>query len=208
MRKRILGCIVVMSFGALLAGGCAKKSVVKTEEPVPAVQTTPQVTPETRTTTPAAERGAEGAAVPESTPAAETVTRTGESTIRQEATPQPAVEGTEQLQGELQKVFFNFDSAALSDEARATLSKNAEALGKRSSVKVRVEGHCDERGSDEYNMALGERRAQAARDYLVNLGVQPDRITVISYGEEQPADPGHDDAAWEKNRRAEFVIVK
>jgi peptidoglycan-associated lipoprotein len=75
-------------------------------------------------------------------------------------------------------------------------------------VAVRIEGNCDERGSDDYNMALGERRAKAAKDYLVNLGIASDRISTISYGEEKPADPGHDEEAWARNRRAEFVIVK
>ena len=81
-------------------------------------------------------------------------------------------------------------------------------MKKNSALKVRIEGHCDERGSDEYNLALGERRAKAAMNYLVTLGIADKRLSVISYGKEKPVDPGHDEAAWAKNRRAEFVIQK
>ncbi|HYS43726.1 MAG TPA: OmpA family protein, partial [Geobacteraceae bacterium] len=89
------------------------------------------------------------------------------------------------------------------------LNKNAEYLLKKSvSLKIQIEGHCDERGSDEYNLALGEKRAKAALNYLVTLGVPAARLSFISYGKEKPADPGHDDAAWAKNRRDEFAIVK
>jgi peptidoglycan-associated lipoprotein len=109
---------------------------------------------------------------------------------------------------QLQKIYFNFDSAVLSEESRSILSKNADFLSKQKSLKVRIEGNCDERGSDEYNMALGERRAKAAKDYLGNLGVDTSRLTVISYGVEKPAVDGHDEAAWAKDRRDEFVIVK
>jgi peptidoglycan-associated lipoprotein len=199
MRKKIIGCIVVLSFGALVSGGCAKKDMVKSEEQIPAARTTPSQA-ETYKPTPR-EETAPGQLK------AETVTPSGEATIKQETPKQEGTQGTE-LQNELQKIYFNFDSADLSAESRNALSKNAETLAKQPSVKLRIEGNCDERGSDEYNMALGERRAKAARDYLVNLGVQPDRLSIISYGEEKPADPGHDEAAWAKNRRDEFVIVK
>ncbi|OGU08086.1 MAG: peptidoglycan-associated lipoprotein [Geobacteraceae bacterium GWC2_58_44] len=204
MRKKIVGCIVVLSFGALLSGGCAKKDMVRTEEPIPAVQTPPRIAPETEVARPAPRELVKPAPF-EPTPIPETPTREG--MVRQEAPSQAALQPND-LQGELQKIYFNFDSAALSEESRSALSKNAEFLVKQPSLKVRVEGNCDERGSDDYNMALGERRAQAARDYLINLGVQPERLSIISYGEEKPADPGHDEAAWAKNRRDEFVIVK
>jgi len=89
------------------------------------------------------------------------------------------------------------------------LYKNAELLLKvQPDAKVKIEGHCDERGSAEYNLALGERRAKSAMQYLVTLGVKADRVSIISYGKEKPAVDGHDDAAWAKNRRAEFVIIK
>ena len=200
MRKKIIGCILVLSFGALLSGGCAKKDMVRTDEPIPAYQT--PATPET--TTPRTDEAPDSL---KSQPMIETPT--SDSSIKQE----PAAEETpgtqiSQLQSELQKIYFNFDAADLSEDARSVLLKNAELLLKNPSVKVKIEGNCDERGSDDYNMALGERRAQAARDYLVNLGVQPDRLSTISYGEENPAEQGEDEATMAKNRRAEFVIVK
>jgi peptidoglycan-associated lipoprotein len=196
MRKRIFGYLVVLCVGALVSGGCAKKEIVKSEQPVPSVQTPPRVTPETAKPQPS-----------EVAPEAMKTEPMAEPPAVQQETAKEGMQPA-QLQNELQKVYFNFDSAALSDQARGTLSQNADMLGKNPAVKVRIEGNCDERGSDEYNMALGERRAKAARDYLVNLGVQPGRLSVISYGEEKPADPGHDEAAWAKNRRDEFVIVK
>ena len=104
-------------------------------------------------------------------------------------------------------IFFELDSYTLSPAARDTLAKNAAVMKKKGGVKVRIEGHCDERGSDEYNLALGEKRARAALDYLVTMGVPAARLSVISYGKEKPADPGHDEAAWGKNRRDEFAVV-
>lgn len=215
MRKKIIGCLVVLSFGALFMGGCAKKDVVRTEEPISAVQTAPptaQPAPAevARPAQPTQEARPEAQGGATAQPMTETTT-TREPAVAQEApkagkaeTAAPAAE----LQAELQKIYFNFDSADLSEESRSTLSKNAEYLSKQSSVKVQIEGHCDERGSDDYNIALGERRAKAAKDYLVNLGIGSDRLATISYGEEKPVDQGHDDAAWAKNRRAEFVIAK
>lgn len=106
-----------------------------------------------------------------------------------------------------EKVYFDFDSSVLSQDARKKLVKNAEKLSKDGKVKIRIEGNCDERGSDEYNIALGERRAKAAMQYLATLGIPEKRLSTISYGKEKPAVEGHDEAAWAKNRRDEFVIV-
>jgi peptidoglycan-associated lipoprotein len=200
MRKRIFGCILVLCLAAVVSGGCAKKDVVKGEEQTPATKQVPSsaAVPEPARPMP---KTTEPAPLPE--------TPTKEAAVQQEPAKE-MVTGQAQtaLESELQKIYFNFDSADLSDASRTALSKNADLLAKQPSVKLRIEGNCDERGSDEYNLALGERRAKAARDYLVNLGVQPDRLSVISYGEEKPADPGHDEAAWAKNRRDEFVITK
>ncbi len=104
------------------------------------------------------------------------------------------------------RVFFAFDSAALDEKARAVLDRQAEWLLRYPHITVTVEGHADERGTREYNLALGERRAQAVKDYLVAKGVAPDRILTISYGEERPVDPGHNEAAWALNRRAVTVV--
>ena len=107
----------------------------------------------------------------------------------------------------LADVFFPLDSSDLPDEARASLQKNTEYLKRWNSLKISVEGHCDERGTAEYNLALGELRAIAVKNYLVSLGIAPSRILTVSYGKEFPFDPAHHEAAWAKNRRAHFVIT-
>jgi peptidoglycan-associated lipoprotein len=104
------------------------------------------------------------------------------------------------------RVFFDFDSSTLNDDARATLDRQAAWLQQFSEITVTIEGHTDERGTREYNLALGERRATAARNYLVALGVDPGRMLTISYGEERPVDPGTDETAYRQNRRAVTVI--
>lgn len=106
-----------------------------------------------------------------------------------------------------QPVFFLFDSAELDSGGQATLNQNAELLKKYQGWTITIEGHCDERGTAEYNLALGERRALAARNYLVSLGISADRLRTISYGKEFPFDPGHNEEAWAKNRRAHFVVT-
>lgn len=108
---------------------------------------------------------------------------------------------------DLRIAYFAYDSYSLGGDAREALKFNANWLKENPAATVQIEGHCDERGTTEYNIALGERRANAARDYLVRLGVDASRVSVISYGEERPADPGHDESAWGKNRRAAFVIL-
>jgi len=107
----------------------------------------------------------------------------------------------------LKPVFFEFDSAEVDSAGQVVLDANATTLKKYSTWTVTIEGHCDERGTAEYNLALGERRAVAARTYLVSLGMSADRLRTVSYGKEFPFDPGHDEAAWQKNRRAHFVIT-
>lgn len=104
------------------------------------------------------------------------------------------------------KIYFAFDDASLSEQARNRLRKKAQWLRKNSEPTVIIEGHCDERGTDEYNLALGSRRAESVKDYLVNAGVNPARLITISYGEEQPAVEGQNPEAWAKNRRVEFRI--
>jgi peptidoglycan-associated lipoprotein len=107
----------------------------------------------------------------------------------------------------LKPVFFALDSDALSADSQKTLDENAALLKRYPGWAVTLEGHCDERGTAEYNLALGERRAVAARAYLVSLGIPADRLRTVSYGKEFPFDPGHDDAAWARNRRAHFVVT-
>jgi peptidoglycan-associated lipoprotein len=106
----------------------------------------------------------------------------------------------------LEDVFFDFDKYTINEEYKQVLVKNAEIVMANPSKKLIVEGHCDERGTIEYNMALGEKRARAVVDFCTTYGIKPDRITWISYGEEKPFDAGHDEAAWAKNRRAHLVL--
>lgn len=112
----------------------------------------------------------------------------------------------EEASRELQTVYFDYDSSELKPQSKAKLETAADWLKKNPNVNVQIEGHCDERGTSEYNLALGERRALAARRYLISLGINMDRIFTISYGEERPAVEGHDESAWKFNRRAEFKI--
>jgi peptidoglycan-associated lipoprotein len=109
---------------------------------------------------------------------------------------------------ELSDAFFDFDKYNLKDDAKRALEKNATELKKYPSVNIIIEGHCDERGTEDYNMALGEKRAKSAKDYLVSLGIEASRITTISYGESRPFALGHDERAWAQNRRAHFVVKK
>ena len=109
--------------------------------------------------------------------------------------------------GYLKDVFFDFDKAEIREDQRGTLASDADWLKNHTNIKFRVEGHCDERGTREYNLALGERRASSAREYLASLGVEGGRMETVSYGKERPFDPGHDEAAWAKNRRAHFLIT-
>ncbi|HEX7571431.1 MAG TPA: peptidoglycan-associated lipoprotein Pal [Verrucomicrobiae bacterium] len=104
-------------------------------------------------------------------------------------------------------IHFAFDSAAIKQSEQSNLEAVASALKSNTSDKLLIEGNCDERGTEEYNRALGERRALAAREALAKLGVSPDRIRTISYGKDKPADPGHDESAWGKNRRADFILL-
>ena len=104
----------------------------------------------------------------------------------------------------LSRIHFAYNQFTLDEEARQILEKNATYLKAKAGEKVVIEGHCDERGSDEYNLALGEQRATATRDYLLEQGVTADRLAVVSYGEAQPAARGHDETAWERNRRVVF----
>ena len=131
------------------------------------------------------------------------------------ATPADAVTATEATPvaetpaptDQMQTVYFEFDSYRVTGSGRDAANQNAQWLKDNPSVSVQIEGHCDERGTTEYNLALGERRANAVRDYMVKQGISRSRISVISYGEERALESGHDEAAWAKNRRAQFVIT-
>jgi peptidoglycan-associated lipoprotein len=176
--------VVALGVVAMMAAGCAKDEVVKKDEPVVPQQTVKQAEPVTPV-----EPVKEAAKV--------------------ESAQQEGGAAKASAAVALENVYFDFDKSDLRQDARDALSKNAEALLKQvADAKIQVAGHCDERGSDEYNLALGERRAKSVAKYLETLGVKADRISTISYGKEKPAVNGHDEAAWSKNRRAEFVVVK
>jgi peptidoglycan-associated lipoprotein len=134
-----------------------------------------------------------------------------------EQEPKPVVPGTEsgltemtidEITRQLQPVFFDFDKSDIREDQISALQNNANVLKNNASANVLIEGHCDERGTVEYNLALGDRRAKAARDYLVSLGIAENRMNVISYGKSRPFAEGHNEDAWRLNRRAQFVAVK
>ncbi len=110
-------------------------------------------------------------------------------------------------QGLLKRIHFDFDKYDLMPDATRTLGDNAAYIKENAQFKVRIEGHCDERGTVEYNLALGDKRARAARDYLVSLGIPARRLSIISYGKERPSNPGHNESAWAENRRDEFLFL-
>jgi len=167
--------------------------------------------PMARPTPPPPETGALEPPRPPPPPAPE------EPALAPPTSPEPAVRPDEDLgsraledlnrQSPLQPVFFAFDSTELEAEGRAALEANAALLRRYATWVVTVEGHCDERGTAEYNLALGERRAFAAKNYLVSLGIEGKRLNTVSYGKEFPFDPGKTDEAYAKNRRAQFVIT-
>jgi peptidoglycan-associated lipoprotein len=131
-----------------------------------------------------------------------------------QARPAPGVPGAPGAPGAqaipespLKDVFFDYDKSNIREDQKAALNENIGWLKANSKAKVTLEGHCDERGTAEYNLGLGDRRAKAAKDYLVAAGIAPDRVATISYGKERPFVLGHDESAWKWNRRSHFVVT-
>ncbi|MDZ7664798.1 MAG: peptidoglycan-associated lipoprotein Pal [Desulfotignum sp.] len=189
--NRKLGFYVLMAVlvaGLFLTASCAKKTVVS----------------DATTIEDQAKTAADAAAEAEAARKAE------QERIRQQELQEEAArkEGTVQARTRFlnQHIHFEFDSAQLTDTARALLREKADWLKANSGTGIVIEGHCDERGTTEYNLALGERRAAAAKQYLQDLGIGAYRMTTVSYGEERPLDPGQNEAAYSKNRRAQFVL--
>jgi peptidoglycan-associated lipoprotein len=204
MRREVGGWVLVACCGVLLAAGCAKQAEIKKDEGIASVAQAPAA-PRKEVVAPVAAQNQAGQSLTAQGSGIEqkpVVTET-----KPETEPQRVAKEESALQQGLASIYFGFDSPKLTDDDRVILAKNAELLKKFPVGKVRVEGNCDERGSDDYNLALGEKRAKEAVQYLVNLGVPTEQLSVISYGKEKPAVPGHDEAAWAKNRRDEFVIV-
>jgi peptidoglycan-associated lipoprotein len=121
--------------------------------------------------------------------------------------PPPPQEKPQVTAQDFKIVYFDFDKSNIRPDQRSRLDYDAKLLGDNPDMHVQIAGHCDERGTVEYNIALGERRARAVKKYLTELGIDGSRMEIISYGEERPADPRHNEEAWAKNRRAEFVIL-
>jgi peptidoglycan-associated lipoprotein len=189
--------VSVFIIAALLTAGCAKQEVVRKDEAIAPTTVSRQIDQPNSYTT----------STPETqTPVQTRVTPSEVISVPAASDQGQNVSSSTQLQSALEKIYFNFDSADLSSSARNTLSQNAAQLIKQSDAAIRIEGNCDERGSGEYNMALGERRAKAAKQYLITLGVESQRLSVVSYGNEKPAVLEKDEAGWAKNRRAEFVV--
>lgn len=191
MKRRVLTLLAAISLAALVMGGCANKEVVKSEEAVVPKAETSKAAPTK------AESKSESAKPAET--ASASLDPTGAKQAAKAAAPAS--------DSSLETVYFDFDKSDLRQDARNVLSKNAEVMLKsKPKAKIQIEGHCDERGSAEYNLALGDRRAKSSLQYLITLGVKADRLSTISYGKEKPAVQGSDEAAWAKNRRAEFVV--
>ena len=198
MKQQFKMSLLICAGTALFAGGCAKQEVVKPDQSIAPIAA-PAPTLPAKSSAPAEVNSGTKDAGLSAAPIKESPLETQQTTAAQGA--KDAL-----LKAGLEKIFFDFDSYTLSPQAREALVKNAEILKQQKSIKVRIEGNCDELGSDDYNLALGEKRAKAALKYLETLGIQSDRLSTISYGKEKPADPGHDDAARAKNRRDELVI--
>ena len=170
--------------------GCAKKKTVIKDEAIqeqtaPAAQTAQQDNEAARQVKEQADR---------------------ERALREQAEREQAAKAAAIAEVNIRDINFDFDQSNIRPDAREILKANADILLKKGAAEIAVEGYCDERGTAEYNMALGERRAQEAKKYLVNLGMEASQIKTISYGEERPLDPGNNEDAWANNRRAHFVI--
>ena len=186
MNRRLLASMAILALGAFLMA-CPKKPPKTNPEDMTTKTTTvaPQPTEVTAPTTPPV---------------------TADKTQNPLDKDLQTVNAYVQQQGLLGDIFFDYDRAELKPEARERLAKNAQWLTANPQFLLTLEGHCDERGTNEYNLALGERRAKSAMNYLVSQGVQASRITIISYGEERPQCTEHSEACWAKNRRAHFLV--
>jgi len=181
-------CIVALT-------GCATKEAAKIDLASP----TPPLTTTTAAPAPAINENTAGGTTTDSVIVAESTPKTGEDAEQS---------GDTSTKADLEAIYFDFDAYLLTIGAWDTLTRNARRLDENRLARVIIEGHADERGSDDYNLALAEKRAFAVRRYIESLGVDPNRMETISYGEDKPAVIGHEEAAWAKNRRVEFVIVK
>ncbi len=202
MRRRVCAWSIVFVGALMLAlAGCAQKDGAQMESAEVQKDQPAQTESQQQETAAAAEE--EKSAAEE-----ETVEEYGVSEEKAEEEQEKEEEGLKQeaKQALKKRIHFAFDSSELSSQAQKTLKAKAKILKKNPELNIVIEGHCDERGTDEYNMALGERRARAAYEYLILLGVDADRMNLVSYGEERPLVEGDNEEAWAKNRRDGFKI--
>lgn len=204
VRKSLSIIILFLCFGLILTG-CPKKTVVKEE---PSVKRAEELAVEKEKAAKLeAERTAKEKELARIREEEAKKAREKEFEKSLVAKKEPGIEG-EVLESKLLKdIHFDFDKYDIRPGDAEILKGNAALLMKHPTVKIQIEGHCDERGTIEYNLALGERRANSAKKYLVSLGMPADQISTISYGEEKPLDPGHNEEAWRKNRRDHFIIL-
>ena len=198
MRKRMLICLSLLLVvpGLLFFTSCAKKTV----QSEPAMTQQPQVQPEPAQDDAAAKLAAEKARQEELA----RKKAIEEERLQAEAAEREAMAAKNMFVNE--DIYFDFDSYVLTGVAQDILMRKAQWLRVNPDASVTIEGHCDERGTNEYNLALGDKRAEIVKAYLVNLGIDAGRLPTISYGEERPVDTGHNEEAWAKNRRAHFVV--
>lgn len=194
---QLLRITVLVFLATILLAGCGRQAGSVAPEPPADMATPPEET----------EGMDDGVAISEAALLAERAIMAEEQARQAEVLRQAELAQTAEAAFLNEDVHFAFDSFFLDPEAERILEQKAAWLQDNAGVSVQVEGHCDERGTSAYNLALGERRANAVQQYLTVLGVDPGRLSTISYGEEQPLDPGHDEAAWSRNRRAHFVIT-
>jgi peptidoglycan-associated lipoprotein len=199
MTKKFLNLmIVVCVFG--LIGGCAHRTKNQVE-PI----TSPELKEEEAVEVVQAEEEVQPPAIPQQEPQEPAEEELNKTLVANEY---PGIEGKFLESSRLLDVHFAFDRSELSEEARLILNETAALLKEFPKVKIQIEGHCDERGPTDYNLALGERRSASVRDYLISLGIPSQRLSTISYGEEMPLDLGHNEEAWAKNRRAHMIITE
>ena len=197
-------CVITVSLCvAFLLMGCPKKTVM-TEQP--SVKSAEELEKE-KAARLEAERAAKEREQREKEEAAKKAAAEKEFEKSLVAKKYPGIEGEVFESKLLKDIHFDFDRYEIRPEDAQVLKDNAALLTKYPGVKIQIEGHCDERGTIDYNLALGERRADSARKYLTSIGIAPERLSTISYGKERPSDPGHNEDAWAKNRRAHSVVV-
>jgi peptidoglycan-associated lipoprotein len=210
MRKNIFRALLTLSIGLLLISGCAKDQVKPDAVVIPDKSAASAMEPVDKT---AADKAAADRAAAEKAAADKAAAdrAAAEKAAAEKAAADKAaaeMAALEAAKSALKTIHFDYDSYLLRQTDRDILYSNAEFLLKRYKGKVRLEGHCDERGSDEYNLALGENRAKAALNYMLTLGVPAEQLSIVSYGKEKPVNEGHTEEAWAENRRVEFTLVK